>query len=78
MTIAPDALVASVVMFDGAEIAGPVVSRTVTVNEPAAVLPAVSVEEQLTVVVAMANVEPDDGAHVTTGAAGALSVAVAV
>ena len=79
VTTAPEALVASVVMFVGvAEITGPVVSWTVRVNEPVAVFPAASVDEQFTVVVPIANVDPDGGAHVTAGFAGAVSVAVAV
>ena len=79
MTVAPDPLVASVDTFDGVPAsAGPVVSRTVTVNDPVAVLPAASVAEQLTVVVPSGNVEPEGGVHVTTGFAGFASVAVAV
>ena len=52
---------------------GAMVSCTVTVNDPAPVLPAVSVAEHATVVVPSGKVAPDAGAHVTAGAAGAVS-----
>lgn len=43
VTAAPEALVASVVMFAGSERAGGVVSRTVIVNDPVDVLLCASV-----------------------------------
>ena len=74
---APDELVASSVMFDGRVSAGGVVSCTVTVKLPFAVLPRVSDAEQLTVVVATGNVLPEAGVHVTVRAPSTLSFAVA-
>ena len=74
---------ASAVTFAGAMTAGAVVSRTVTVKEPWALLPAASVTEQSTVVVPSGNVEPEAGTHVTAtepstkSLAEALKVAVA-
>src|SRR6185436_21063071 len=59
-------------------IVGGVVSRTVTVNEPVAVLPWVSVAVQFTVVVPSANVEPLAGVHSTATLPETRSVAVAV
>ncbi len=53
-------------------------STTVTVKLPCAVLPAVSVAEQLTVVVPSPNVAPETGVHVTAGFAGFVSLAVAL
>jgi hypothetical protein len=67
VTTAPDALVASTVMFAGTVTVGGVVSTTVTVKLPLAVFPAASVAEQFTVVVPSANVLPDAGEHVTVG-----------
>ncbi len=57
---------------------GAVVSSTVTVKLPFAVLRAASVAEQLTVVVPRPKVLPDAGEHVTVGLVGLASVAVAV
>jgi hypothetical protein len=57
---------------------GAVVSLTVTVKLPFAVLPDESVAEQLTVVVPMGNVEPEAGVHVTGTEPSTSSVAVAV
>ena len=65
VTAAPDALVASAVMFAGSESVGAVVSRTVTVNEPLAVLLCASVALHCTVVVPIAKVEPERGLQVT-------------
>jgi hypothetical protein len=45
--------------------AGGVVSTTVIVNEPVAMLPEASVAEQVTVVVPSGNVEPEVGSHST-------------
>nr|WP_240394199.1 hypothetical protein [Desertimonas flava] len=56
---------ASAVILLGTVTCGAVVSTTVTVNEPFAVLPAASLAEQLTVVVAMGNTEPLTGEHET-------------
>jgi len=79
VTVAPSALVASIVTFEGVPVrTGPVVSCTVIANEPDAVLPAASVAEQDTTVVPNANVVPDAGVQVTAGDAGSASVAVAV
>ena len=58
VTAAPAALVAGVVIFaGGVKVGGLLV--TVTVNEPVALAPLESVTVQFTVVVAIANVEPD-------------------
>jgi hypothetical protein len=57
---------------------GAVVSLTVTVKLPFAVLPDESVAEQLTVVVPRGKVEPEAGVHVTVTAPSTSSVAVAV
>jgi hypothetical protein len=60
------------------EVVGAVVSLTVTVNEPLAVLPLVSETEQLTVVVPSGNVEPEAGVQLTVREPSTRSVAVAV
>ncbi|MEP6469825.1 MAG: hypothetical protein ABJC24_08655 [Chloroflexota bacterium] len=78
ITTAPLAPAASTVMSDVAATAGAVVSTTVTVKLPFAVLPAASVAEQFTVVVPRAKVVPEVGLHVTVGEAGLASVADAV
>jgi hypothetical protein len=78
VTIAPAGPVASTVMFAGTVRAGAVVSRTVMVKPPEAVLPARSVDEQATVLVPMANTDPDGGVHVTGRAPSTTSVAVAL
>jgi hypothetical protein len=64
----------------GADIAtvGPVVSRTVTVNEAAPVLPRASVAVQVTVVVPSGNVNPLAGVQVTSTTPSTVSVADAV
>ena len=78
-TAAPDALVASAATPECAAMIGAVVSRTFTKKLLLPTFPAESVAEQVTSVVAMANVEPETGAHVTAGLAGAVSsVAVGV
>jgi hypothetical protein len=51
--------------------------KTVTLNVQVPVLPEASVEEQVTVVVPKAKVEPDGGLHAAVTAGGQLSVAVA-
>src|SRR5262245_19235334 len=57
---------------------GAVWSVTVTGNEPVAAFPTASVALHCTVVVPNAKAEPDAGVHVTAGATGLVSVAVAV
>lgn len=59
VTTAPLAPAAVNVRLPGTVNIGAVVSRTVTVNDPLAVLPAASLAEQVTVVVPSANVAPD-------------------
>jgi hypothetical protein len=68
VTVAPAALVASLMIFAGTVTTGAVVSRTVIVKEALPVLPAVSVAEQVTVVVAIAKVEPEAGKQVGVNA----------
>lgn len=76
---APDEPVASIVMFGSAEIAGGVVSWTLTLKVAGvAALPCESVAEQVTVVTPIANVEPDAGAHAAAPAPSTRSVAVMV
>jgi len=70
LTALPEGPVASTVMFDGNVRVGAVVSRTVTVNVEVPVFLAVSVAEQVTVVVPRTNIAPDAGAQVTVGDAG--------
>jgi sulfopyruvate decarboxylase TPP-binding subunit len=64
-TIAPEGLVASVVISDGSVRVGAVVSCTVTLKLPFAVIPLVSDAEQLTVVEPRAKMLPDRGEQVT-------------
>ena len=64
-TAAPDGPVASAVIFAGSVRVGGVVSRTVTVKLPLAVLLWASVAEQFTVVVPRANVLPEAGEQLT-------------
>jgi hypothetical protein len=64
VTAAPLGLVACVVMFDGTATTGGVVSVTVTVKVPLAVLRAASVAVQVTAVVAIANTLSEAGVHV--------------
>lgn len=75
---APEELVAVSVRFVGADRIGGVVSRTTIVKLPDEEFPCVSEEEQLAVVVPMANVEPDAGAHTTGRVPSTMSVALAV
>ena len=77
VTAAPDELVASVVMLAGSVKLGTVVSCTVTLKLPVAVLPRESDVEQLTTVVAMAKVLPEAGAQVTGTGPSTRSVAEA-
>ena len=77
-TDAPEFAVASTVMFAGIDRTGGVVSRTVMVNDPDEEFPAVSCDEQLTVLIPSGNVELDAGAQVTVVAPIAASSAVAV
>ena len=77
VTTAPDGLVALAVMGPGTVTTGGVTSRTVTVNDADPVLPCVSVDVHVTVVVAYENTEPDAGEHDTGPAASSGSVAVA-
>ncbi len=78
LTTAPAELVACAVMLAGSVSTGRVVSCTVTVKLPLAVLLWVSLAEQLTVVVAIGKVEPEAGAHVTGREPSTASLAVAV
>jgi hypothetical protein len=66
------------VIAPGRFIVGGVVSRTVTVKDPLAVLPAASDAEQATVVVPSGNVAPEAGVHVGVRAPLTSSDAVAV
>lgn len=63
VAVAPDAPAASLLMFAGTVTVGALVSRTVTVNDPVAWLPALSDALQFTVVTPSGNVLPDAGAH---------------
>ena len=75
---APVGLVASRIRLPGRVRTGGVVSRTVMVKEPFAVLPLVSDAVQTTGVVPSAKVEPDTGAQVTGRAPSMSSTAVAL
>ena len=67
-TLAPDGLAVVTDLSPGTPLrTGSVVSRTTTLNEPADVLPAASLASHVTVVVPSGKVEPEAGAHVTTG-----------
>src|SRR5205814_4848313 len=78
ITTAPLGLVASVVMSSGTSRSGGVVSPTVTLNEPVAVLPVESLAVHVTGVVPRSNVEPDGGVQVTGTGPSMTSTAVAV
>ena len=78
VTIAPAALVASTVAFDGTVMAGGVVSRTVTVNDPDAAFPRASAAVQFTGVAPSGNVVPVAGRHVATTLPFTASTALAV
>jgi hypothetical protein len=65
VTTAPLPLVAGTAMFAGSVRTGAVVSATLTVKLPEAVLLAASVAEQFTVVVPRANVAPEAGRQTT-------------
>jgi hypothetical protein len=60
-TIAPEPEVALTVKLSGKFRTGGLVSTTLTTNEPLALLPALSVAEQVTVVLPSLSVEPDSG-----------------
>src|SRR5438093_8402199 len=75
---APEAPVASTVRLAGQLTVGGVVSWTLTVKVQSPVLPWASVEEQVTVVVPMANVLPLAGEQVTGSPPSTMSLAVAV
>ena len=76
--MAPAALVASTVSSACAAITGATESLTVISKLPVAVLLAISVEEQLTVIVPRLKVEPDTGEQLTVTDASRLSTTVAV
>ena len=78
VTTAPPGPVASTVMGEGTDKEGGVVSRTVTWNDPVAVLPARSVAEQLTVEVPRGKVDPEAGEQAGVSEPSIASVAVAV
>jgi hypothetical protein len=78
VTTAPLLELADVLMSAGRLKAGGVVSTTVIVNDPFDELVELSVAVQLTVVAPSANVEPDAGLQLTTGAGSVSSVALAV
>jgi hypothetical protein len=61
LTTAPLVLVACTVISDGSVNVGEVPSTTVTVKEPEAVLPALSLAEQVTLVEPNTKAEPDEG-----------------
>src|SRR5205809_6654310 len=77
VTTAPAALVASAVMSAGTVIAGGVMSRTVTVKLPVALLPCASVAVAFTVVVPSAKVLPEEGVELTATVPSTISGAVA-
>jgi hypothetical protein len=79
VTTAPALLVAATVMFAGRlRVGGLMLDVTVTVNDFVVVLAAASVAEQSTVVVAIGNVDPDAGVHVTVRALPCESFALGV
>jgi hypothetical protein len=78
VALAPAGQVGSFTMLPGQVMAGGSVSLTVTVNWQLPVLPCASVAEHVTVVVPLANVEPDAGEQLTAPTPGQLSVAVGV
>ena len=78
VTAAPDEPVASTVMFDGRCNVGAVLSETVTLKLPLAVLAAASEAEHETVVDPSGNVAPDVGAQLTGTTPSTRSVAEAV
>ena len=77
VTLAPAPELAWTVMVEGTPLmTGGIVSWTVTVNDEVAVLPCASLELQLTVVVAIGNVEPDAGVQLTGVGPSTASVAL--
>jgi hypothetical protein len=77
VTVAPAPLAASIVRFDGIINTGGVVSSTLTLKLAVAVLPAASVERQVTVVSPNANSVPERGEHTGTMAPSTTSEALA-
>jgi len=73
---APAALVASRLMLPGTVIAGAVESLTATLKLAEALFPRVSEAAQVTVVLPMANVLPEAGAHDTERSPSTMSLAV--
>src|SRR5262245_1483490 len=65
VTLAPAELIASAVIVAGTTNTGSVVSRIYTLKWLVAVLPRVSLDEQMTWVVPMPNVLPDSGRQLT-------------
>lgn len=78
LTFAPLGPVAAAVMSAGTTITGGDDSATVTTNDAVAVFPIESVAAQFTVVVAIANVDPDAGVQITGTVPSRVSVADAV
>ena len=76
--VAPEGPVASTVIFAGSVTEGAVVSCTVTLKPPEALLPAESVAEQVTGVVPRGNVEPEAGEQLMATAPSTLSLAEAL
>jgi hypothetical protein len=67
-TLVPDGFAVVTDLSPGTPLrTGSVVSRTMTLNEPADVLPAASLALHVTLVVPSGNVEPEAGPQVTTG-----------
>lgn len=78
VTAAPAAEVASSMILEGSESAGAILSTTVMVKLPVAVLLALSVAEQLTVLDPSGKVEPEAGLQTTLIVPSTSSVALAV
>jgi len=76
-TGAPAGLVASAMVAPGTPVRVGGLSLTVTEKEPEPVLPAASCAVQVTVVLPIANTDPEAGLHVTSPAMPAASVAAA-
>jgi hypothetical protein len=77
-TTAPLGEVASTVLLGGAVMLGAVVSRTVTKKVAVELLPAASVAEQLTSLVAIGKVLPEGGVQLTSTEPSTASSAVAL
>jgi hypothetical protein len=76
LTVAPPVDVASLVIDEGTEIVGGVVSCTFTVNDALELFPCVSLAPQFTVVVAIEKVDPDAGKQETPTEPETVSLAV--